>query len=166
MPSYLTYFFILFYILIALGSLSHLQNTSFLQLFHILSSVFAVGIIGFSGLQATLMTVQARLLRQHASGRLLSLFPSLEKAETVLFAALWAGFVLLTISVVTGVVYWSGGHTREIVGKVFFVMAAWCIFAVLLVGRYLLKWRGICAAHWTLGGLSLLLLAYTLTHLN
>ena len=39
-------------------------------------------------------------------------------------------------------------------------VVAWIVYAILLIGRWRLGWRGRPAIHWTLGGFTLLLLAY------
>jgi ABC-type uncharacterized transport system permease subunit len=135
-----------------------------LQLIHILTSLLAVSMIGLSALQAVALFMQASRLRRHASGQLLSVFPALETLESLLFSTIWLGFGLLSISLITGLIYWFNEQDSHILLKVIFVIIAWCIFATLLLGRYLLKWRGTHAINWTLIGLGLLIIAYLGTH--
>jgi ABC-type uncharacterized transport system permease subunit len=44
--------------------------------------------------------------------------------------------------------------------KTVFGIAAWIIFAALLLGRQIYGWRGRTAIYWTLAGFTSLLLAY------
>ncbi|HYN27072.1 MAG TPA: cytochrome c biogenesis protein CcsA, partial [Burkholderiales bacterium] len=39
-------------------------------------------------------------------------------------------------------------------------LCAWVVYAILLIGRWRLGWRGRAAIRWTLGGFVLLVLAY------
>jgi ABC-type uncharacterized transport system permease subunit len=95
------------------------------------------------------------------AGPLASL-PPLLTLERMLFQILGLGFVLLTLTLATGVVF-----SEEVFGKAFrfnhktlFAVISWVIFAALLVGRWRYGWRGRKALRWTLAGFVALLLAY------
>jgi len=136
-----------------------------LQLIHILSSLLAVSVIGLSAVQAAALAIQVRRLRGHASSKLLRVLLPLETLESLLFSTIWLGFLLLSVSMLTGLIYWAADRNLQILWKVIFVIIAWAIFAMLLFGRYAIGWRGTHAINWTLLGLLFLLVAYIGTHL-
>jgi ABC-type uncharacterized transport system permease subunit len=82
--------------------------------------------------------------------------------EKLLFRLISFGFLLLTLTVVSGVVF-----SEELFGQAFkwdhktvFTMLSWILFGVLLTGRKWRGWRGKTALSFTLIGFTLLLLAY------
>ena len=82
--------------------------------------------------------------------------------ETVLFRVIWAGFILLTLTLVSGVVYSEElfGKPAQLTHKTVFGVLSWIIFAALLAGRHVYGWRGRVAVRWTLAGFLTLVLAY------
>ena len=72
------------------------------------------------------------------------------------------GFVLLTLTLVTGAIFSETlfGQAIRFGHKTLFAIISWVIFAVLLAGRYLYGWRGRMALRYTLAGFITLLLAY------
>lgn len=95
------------------------------------------------------------------AGPLASL-PPLLTLERLLFRILGLGFVLLTLTLATGVFF-----SEEVFGKAvrfnhktLFGVISWVIFAALLAGRWRYGWRGRRALRWTLAGFTALLLAY------
>ena len=94
--------------------------------------------------------------------RMFDAMPPLLVLERLLFRLIWIGFVLLTLTVVTGI-----GFSEEIFGKALrmdhktvFTLLSWLTFGLLLIGRQIRGWRGRLALRWTLAGFALLLLAY------
>jgi ABC-type uncharacterized transport system permease subunit len=92
----------------------------------------------------------------------LSSLPPLLTLERLLFRILTLGFVLLTLTLVTGALF-----SEELFGKAFrvshktlFAVISWVIFGLLLAGRWRYGWRGRKALRWTLAGFLALLLAY------
>lgn len=141
----------------------HTRNSLF-QLTHILSSLLALSMVALAAVQAFGLWFQAKRLRAHAIEKKLNIFPPLETMERLLFFTLWFGFGFLSVSAITGVLYWKEVQNVEVLLKLVFVMIAWGVFATLLLGRYLLKWRGTHAINWTLAGLILLIIAFVGTH--
>ena len=80
--------------------------------------------------------------------------------ERVLFELVWSGVVLLTLSIISGLIFLDNMFAQHLVHKTVLSLGAWIIFTTLLVGRYRFGWRGMRAVRWTLGGCILLLLAY------
>ena len=77
-----------------------------------------------------------------------------------MFELVWAGFILLSLSIATGFIFIDDFMAQKLSHKTFFSIASWVIYAVLLWGRTALGWRGMQAVKWTLGGFSALMLAY------
>jgi ABC-type uncharacterized transport system permease subunit len=82
--------------------------------------------------------------------------------EALLFRILLAAFVMLTLTVVSGVFF-----SEQLFGKAFkanhktvFAFISMAIFGGLLWGHHFRGWRGRKAVHWTLAGFVSLLLAY------
>lgn len=82
--------------------------------------------------------------------------------ERLTFRFVSAGFVLLTATLLAG--WWFAEH---LYGKAWvwdhktvFSVLSWAVFAVLLVGRWQLGWRGRTAVRILYGGSGLLMLAY------
>ena len=80
----------------------------------------------------------------------------------MLFRMIALGFALLTLTVLTGVVFGEEvfGRALRWDHKTIFSLVAWAVFGTLLAGRYARGWRGRTALRLTLGGFGLLLLAY------
>src|SRR5574343_621081 len=87
---------------------------------------------------------------------------SLLTLESLLFKMLLVGFMLLTLTVGSGVFFSEEifGKALTIDHKTLFAFASWGIFATLLIGRHAWGWRGKRALRWTLAGFALLILAY------
>jgi ABC-type uncharacterized transport system permease subunit len=92
----------------------------------------------------------------------LSSLPPLLTLERLLFRILGLGFVLLTLTLATGVIFSEDlfGKALRFNHKTLFAILSWIIFGLLLGGRYYYGWRGRKALRWTLAGFIALLLAY------
>ena len=88
--------------------------------------------------------------------------PPLLTMERLLFQMLAAGFVLLTLTLASGIVFSEEifGRALRLDHKTVFGILAWLIFAVLLLGRRVYGWRGRTALNGTFAGFAALLLAY------
>jgi ABC-type uncharacterized transport system permease subunit len=82
--------------------------------------------------------------------------------EALLFRIIWAGFILLTLTLVSGVMFSEElfGKAAPFNHKTVFGVVSWIIFGALLVGRHVYGWRGRKAVRWTLAGFAALVLAY------
>jgi ABC-type uncharacterized transport system permease subunit len=82
--------------------------------------------------------------------------------ETLLFRIIWAGFILLTLTIASGVVFSEElfGRAAKFNHKTVFGVLSWIVFALLLGGRAIYGWRGRIAVRWTLAGFLMLVLAY------
>ncbi|MFC6806234.1 cytochrome c biogenesis protein CcsA [Methylophaga thalassica] len=80
--------------------------------------------------------------------------------ERALFQLLTSGFILLTLGLITGLMFVDDLFAQHLVHKTVLSIIAWCVFASLLWGRLRYGWRGQTAVKWTLAGSVFLLLAY------
>jgi ABC-type uncharacterized transport system permease subunit len=127
---------------------------------HILTSLIAYSILGLAALQAVLLAVQDRHLRNRQPGGFIRSLPPLAVMESLLFQMIAAGFALLTLALVTGTLFLEDIFAQHLVHKTTLSIIAWAVFAVLLWGRWRFGWRGRTALRWTLGGFIFLMLAY------
>ncbi len=127
---------------------------------HILLSIVSYSVLSIAAVQSLLLYIQDYHLHNKQPGGFISALPSLETMENLLFKMIGLGFILLTISLITGIPYLDDIHQQHLTHKIILSSIAWVIFAVLLWGRWKFGWRGQIAIRWTLGGFALLMLAY------
>jgi ABC-type uncharacterized transport system permease subunit len=82
--------------------------------------------------------------------------------EKLLFRLIGFGFVLLSLTVLSGIVFSEQlfGRALRWDHKSVFTLLSWALFALLLAGRHWRGWRGKTALSFTLAGFATLLLAY------
>ncbi len=127
---------------------------------HILLSVSSYSLLAIATLQAMLLAVQDRQLRNRRPGGFIRALPPLETMEILLFRLIGVGFLLLTLSLISGIHFLENIFAQHLVHKTVLSLSAWVVFAVLLWGRWQFGWRGRTAIRWTLGGFVVLVLAY------
>ncbi|MDB5980818.1 MAG: ypjD [Pseudomonas sp.] len=127
---------------------------------HILLSILAYGMLTIAVFQALLLLLQDYMLKHKHPSRLIKNFPPLQTMESLLFGFLWAGWVLLSLSLISGWLFVENLFAQHLVHKTLLACLAWIVFSVLLWGRNRLGWRGHKAIRWTLGGFCLLMLAF------
>lgn len=129
---------------------------------HIAIAILAYSLFTFAALHAVLMAIAERSLHHKTTFITLPSFPPLMTMETLLFRIIGIGFILLTITLLSGMVFSEQifNQPLQFNHKTIFSIASWLIYAGLLFGRYRYGWRGIKAIRWTLAGFALLLLAY------
>ena len=128
---------------------------------HFVLGVSSYGLFGAAVLHGLMLDAAERRLRRGGlasgiGGRALGM--PLLQLERLTFRFVQAGFVVLTATLVLGVlntVHWRWGDH-----KAAFSLLAWAVFAALLAGRQLQGWRGRHATRWLYVGAVLLLLAY------
>lgn len=88
--------------------------------------------------------------------------PPLLGLDQTLVRVVFAGFVLLSLTLITGVAVSidKGYGFLRFDHKTVFTIATWCLALTLLVGRRWWGWRGRVAARWTIAGYVTLLMAY------
>ncbi len=127
---------------------------------HIILSVGAYTFLSLAALQAILLAIQDKHLREKHPGGFIRALPPLQHMERLLFQLIATGFVLQSLSLASGFPFLNDMFGQHMVHKTFFSVAAWLVFAVLLWGRWRFGWRGRTAIRWTLTGFLFLLLAY------
>jgi ABC-type uncharacterized transport system permease subunit len=127
---------------------------------HILLSLLAYSILGLAALQALLLAIQEYHLHNRQPGGIIRSLPPLQTMETLMFQMIGIGFVLLTLALVTGILFLQDIFAQHLVHKTVLSIIAWCVFALLLWGRWRFGWRGRVAIRWTVGGFIFLMLAY------
>ena len=129
---------------------------------HILTAMLAYSLFIIAVLHAGLMSwLEGRL--HHASlPAVLQGLPPLLTMEILLFRIIGAGFVLLTLTLASGMAFSEQlfGRPWQFNHKVLFGFISWGVFGVLLLGHYYRGWRGRTAVRWTMSGFGFLLLAY------
>ena len=140
------------------GQPLHVSASAWLPL-HLALGIASYGLLAAAVVHAGLMTRAERRIRlavdPHSGMPLLAL-------ERLTFRFVTAGFVLLTATLVAGMLFsevlygraWRWDH------KAVFSMLAWLTFAALLLGRSRFGWRGRTAVRMLYVGALLLLLAY------
>ncbi len=138
------------------------DGMSFAMQAHILTAMFAYSLLTIAALHAGLMSLVERKLHHANLPRMLQGLPPLLTMEILLFRIIGAGFVLLTLTLISGMVFSEQlfGQPWKLNHKMLFGFISWTVFAVLLLGHYLRGWRGRTAVHWTMSGFVFLILAY------
>ena len=129
---------------------------------HLAMAFAAYSLFTIAALHAGLIALAEKHLHKAVPPVIVSGLPPLLTLEKLLFRMIQAGFALLTLTLLTGVLF-----AEEIFGKALpfnhktvFGVASWLIFAALLLGRRIYGWRGRTAISWTLAGFMSLLFAY------
>lgn len=129
---------------------------------HLIIAMLAYSLFTFAAMHALLMAVAERNLHQKPTLFKLPDFPPLMTMETLLFRVIALGFILLTLTLVSGMMFSEElfHQPMKFNHKNLFTILSWLIFGGLLLGRAAYGWRGRTAIRWTLAGFVLLLLAY------
>jgi ABC-type uncharacterized transport system permease subunit len=145
---------------------------------HFLIANVAYGLFAIAALHAVLMLlVERRLhamrgrggaLQRHnaaSDGWLsswLDALPPLLTLEKLLFRLISAGFVLLTLTLISGMLFNEQLMDRALTfdHKTVFAILSWLMFGALLTARKVSGWRGRAALRWVLAAFVALLLAY------
>ena len=138
---------------------------------HLGLAIVAYSVFTIALLHAVLMALADRLLhRRSAMGEALgpdplhgpaASLPPLLTIERMFFRLVGAAFVLLTLTLATGMTLSESlfGRAMRFNHETVFAVMAWLTFAVLLWGRLARGWRGRTALRWTVAGFVMVLLA-------
>lgn len=127
---------------------------------HVYTSFLAYSMLAVATLHAVLFALQEHRLRRRHPGGFVKLLPPLQIMESLLFQMLGLGFLLLTLSLLTGFLFLEDMFAQHLVHKTLLSLLAWLLFATLLLGHWRLGWRGQVAIRWTLAAFVILMLAY------
>lgn len=134
---------------------------------HLLVGTLAYAVLFIALLHAVVMASAERRLRAAPSSgglvaRLIDRLPPLLSMERVLFRLVMFGFLLLTLTTLSGM-FWSErifARPFQLDHKTVFTLLAWAVFGMLLLGRRLWGWRGRTALRLTIAGFVVMLLGY------
>lgn len=149
------------------GSLLPLEGRGPAFGWHITIAILAYATLTIAAFHAVLMALQESRLHTRAQGAgwlaaALDQLPALLTMEKLLFRLIGFGFALLTLTVLSGIVFSEQlfGIALKWDHKTVFAMLSWLLFAALLAGRRWRGWRGKTALRFTLAGFATLVLAY------
>ena len=127
---------------------------------HAWLALLAYATLSIAALLAIMLWLQERALRRREFRPWLRALPPLADLESLLFRVITVGFALLTLTLLTGVLFVDDLLAQKLVHKTVLSVLSWIVFGTLLVGRRRYGWRGSKAVHWTLSAMALLLLAF------
>ncbi len=127
---------------------------------HILVSMLAYSLFTLASVQAVLLAIQDHHLHHRHPGGFVRALPPLQTMESLLFEMIGAGFVLLTLALISGFTFLEDMFAQRLAHKTILSITAWFVFGTLLWGRFHFGWRGQKALIWTLSGFVVLMLAY------
>jgi ABC-type uncharacterized transport system permease subunit len=127
---------------------------------HVTVALLAFSVLSIAAALAILLAVQERALRHRQFGPWLRALPPLTLTETLLFRLIGAGFVLLSLTLLTGILFVENLFGQHLIHKTVLSIIAWLVFGALLYGRWRHGWRGRSAVNLTLTGMGVLLLAF------
>jgi len=142
---------------------------------HFIIANVAYGLFAIAALHAILMLAVERRLHALRGGaqRLaaprdgwlsswVETLPPLLTMEKLLFRLIGAGFVLLTLTLISGIVFSEELFDRPLAldHKTVFAILSWLMFGTLLTARSVSGWRGRAALRWVIASFVALLLAY------
>lgn len=137
--------------------ITHLEDTPSL-LVHIVLALFSYAMLIIAMLYALqLAWINYQLKHKQV---MLTDMPPLMVIERILFHITQIGVVLLTLTLLTGLVYVDDIFGRHNAHKTVFSIIAWLVYIVLLWGHYQKGWRGMRVVWFSLAGSFLLTVGY------
>jgi ABC-type uncharacterized transport system permease subunit len=129
---------------------------------HIAVALIAYALFFVAALQALVMLGLERRLHRALPDPAAETLPPLLTLEQFLFRLVGVGYALLTLTLVSGVLFSEEvfGKPLRLTHKIVFSLLGWLVFGALLFGRHRYGWRGRTALHWILAGTVLLVIAY------
>ena len=127
---------------------------------HAWFALLAYATLAVAALLAIMSWLQERALRRRDFHSWLRALPPLVELETLLFRTITVGFVLLTATLLTGMLFVDNLLAQHLVHKTALSVLSWLAFGGLLLGRWRYGWRGVTAVRWTLAAMALLVLAF------
>jgi cytochrome c-type biogenesis protein CcsB len=128
---------------------------------HVVLSFLGDAVFALAFSASLLYLVQERRLKAHRGRGMLRHLPSLETLDRLNYRCLVWGLVLLTLGIVSGIVWahtaWGRFWSSD--PKLVFSLVTWGIYVVLLQGRMTAGWRGGWAAKLTIAGFAVIVLS-------
>ena len=127
---------------------------------HVIFAMLGFSVLSVAAVLAILLALQEHALRARRLNGIAAALPPLTLTETLMFQLIGAGFVLLTLTLLSGILFVANLFEQHLIHKTVLSIAAWIVFGALLFGRWRYGWRGRRAVRMTLSGMILLLLAF------
>lgn len=129
---------------------------------HMLAAFAAYGLFAVAALHAVLISLAEKHLHRPVLPRMVACLPPLLTLEKLLFRMVELGFLILTLTMLSGMLFSESiyGRAFPLTHMTVFGLASWGIYAALLAGRRIYGWRGRKAIFWSLAGFVALLLSY------
>ena len=127
---------------------------------HAALALLAYATLSVAALIALMLWLQERALRRRQLTTAQHVFPPLTLLESLLFRVIAGGFALLTLALLSGVVFVENLFAQHLWHKTVLSLLAWGVFGALLLGRWRYGWRGRRAVRLTLTAMALLALAF------
>lgn len=127
---------------------------------HAWTALLAYATLALAALLAIMLWLQERALRRRNIHGWLRALPPLVELEMLLFRTIKVGFILLSATLLTGVLFVDNLLAQHLVHKTVLSVLSWLTFGALLVGRWRYGWRGAVAVRWTLVAMALLVLSF------
>jgi ABC-type uncharacterized transport system permease subunit len=129
---------------------------------HVAVALVAYALFIVAALQALLLMGLEKRLHRRLPDPGADSMPPLLTLERLLFRLVGAGFVLLTVTLASGVLFSEQLFGRAVMfnHKSVFSLLGWFTFGGLLWGRWRYGWRGRVALRWILAGTAFVFLAY------
>ena len=151
------------------GSLITLVGKTTMFPWHIAVALLAYSTLTIAAFHALVMILQDTHLHklrgnqnQHWLNTAIERLPALMTMEKILFRLVFLGFILLSLTVLSGIIF-----SEQVLGvafkwdhKTLLSLLSWALFGILLAGRQWRGWRGKTVLSFTLGGFLTLLMAY------
>lgn len=136
------------------------ENLDWRLQLHAYVALLAYATLSVSALLALMLWSQERALRARQIHGWLRALPPLTQMEMLLFRSIGVGFVLLTLTLVTGMLFVHDLLGQHLWHKTVLSVLSWLVFGWLLLGRWRYGLRGPRAVKLTLGAMALLMLAF------
>jgi len=127
---------------------------------HIVTSMFAYGLLAVGAIVALYALLQDRRLRSGQLSSINHLFAPMETNDRLLYAITATGLTVLALSIVSGITFVEDLFAQHLVHKTTLSLLALLLFGILLLGRRFAGWRGKRAVYLYLASFIVLSLAY------
>jgi ABC-type uncharacterized transport system permease subunit len=127
---------------------------------HIVVSIVSYGFLGLAAIQAILLKYQEYKLKNIQNSSLNNILPSIERMEKVMFELIILGFILLTLSLLSGAPFVVLDNNENLLQKITFSIIAWITYFYLLFKKFSSGVRGRQATNLALGGMMFLFISY------
>ncbi len=106
-------------------------------LIHVSASLIAYAIIALASLQAIIVSVQSKRLRAHQFRGLIKLLPPLERMESMLWELTVAGVAILTLAIISGLLYVDDLFAQHLIHKTVLTAVSWLVFVAMLIAHWI-----------------------------